>query len=940
MALLVAGTVGALGCHGDRPHGPPQGSLGGLCYEDGTCDEGLACNDDGHCVRADSCEGVDCSGHGTCEVQDGAAQCQCESGYHADGLSCIENEDQTPPVISDFQAKAVGSALIEVTWMTDEAATSQVDYGEGATDRTMGDDELVTDHRVVLSGLATETTYQVRARSADEWGNEAVTDATDVSTNGIDALLVRTGHPIMFIDDQVLAQVQQKTDDLASFHDRVLSHYMADTDDPLDTLTIRQAMDQVTGYDPRNVAPYYAMDGHLNQDPLAKAYGKQLVLSLIEREMTFANGDEEVRTSLFALGFLYDWLYDELDDSLRARVRSRIVDTLDFIQENRSRLLDPNFDLHNRLANVCALLGLLPLFHDIQADGADVVARYMAWLNVIVDNFRRYILPDQAWATEGGMNEMGWAYAASYSGLEPYLAWDFAVDEEPWLSDWQGDFFYGFLYGMRNDKIHWDAKHWDTFPYWGDVWNTQYYVPFQPNLVGLAASGMFYDNDVAKWFYTQALPVSSTYMAMTDLLYRDFGPDAGTSPESVSLPMSRLFPHSGYVLMRDRWDDLNANTLMAFRSGSFYAFNHNHRDMNAFTIFYKGPLAIDSGGYNVCGQWGSSHWWNYYTRTVAHNSMLVYDPNEVFKHGSTVLANDGGQKMFEISSPHLEDMLPGGANHLDGVLRYEDGGDYAYVLGDATKAYSADKLSLFQRSVAYVRNMSYDHPAMIIYDHVVATQADFAKAYLLHSIEEPTVDGDQVLIHIDTGDDPNDQGLLYQTTLLPEQHQLRVVGGSGQEFYVDDDGTGSPHNYIEDCTGTGYVPTERQKGAWRVEVQPTESSAEDFFLHVLSIADEADHSDPVEATLVQSAHLRGALLQDPDGTDSILVLFAEGNTDLADSLSLPTGQTFAHILVVGLDPNTHYSLDLDLGHDQLTLTRDDSGTLLASDQGTLYEQVQ
>jgi len=37
------------------------------------------------------CEGVDCSGHGTCEVQQGVPVCVCDAGYHAEGLDCVED---------------------------------------------------------------------------------------------------------------------------------------------------------------------------------------------------------------------------------------------------------------------------------------------------------------------------------------------------------------------------------------------------------------------------------------------------------------------------------------------------------------------------------------------------------------------------------------------------------------------------------------------------------------------------------------------------------------------------------------------------------------------------------------------------------------------------------------------------------------------------------
>ncbi len=37
------------------------------------------------------CEGVDCSGHGVCEVRNGAAVCICDAGYHSEGLECVED---------------------------------------------------------------------------------------------------------------------------------------------------------------------------------------------------------------------------------------------------------------------------------------------------------------------------------------------------------------------------------------------------------------------------------------------------------------------------------------------------------------------------------------------------------------------------------------------------------------------------------------------------------------------------------------------------------------------------------------------------------------------------------------------------------------------------------------------------------------------------------
>ena len=70
----------------------------GTCVEAGanaTCD----CDDDYHadgleCIAdADPCDGQTCSGHGTCVLVGEDATCECDTGYHAQGLECVANAD-------------------------------------------------------------------------------------------------------------------------------------------------------------------------------------------------------------------------------------------------------------------------------------------------------------------------------------------------------------------------------------------------------------------------------------------------------------------------------------------------------------------------------------------------------------------------------------------------------------------------------------------------------------------------------------------------------------------------------------------------------------------------------------------------------------------------------------------------------------------------------
>jgi hypothetical protein len=60
------------------------------------CDPGYHAQDL-ECIEdeVDPCENVTCSGHGSCQVVNNQAECDCDPGYHAQDLECIEDEIET-----------------------------------------------------------------------------------------------------------------------------------------------------------------------------------------------------------------------------------------------------------------------------------------------------------------------------------------------------------------------------------------------------------------------------------------------------------------------------------------------------------------------------------------------------------------------------------------------------------------------------------------------------------------------------------------------------------------------------------------------------------------------------------------------------------------------------------------------------------------------------
>jgi len=66
-----------------------EGSGGARCEcETGYHTEGLSCIEDG---TTGPCYEIDCSAHGTCVDVGGTPECRCDAGYHAEGLTCVEN---------------------------------------------------------------------------------------------------------------------------------------------------------------------------------------------------------------------------------------------------------------------------------------------------------------------------------------------------------------------------------------------------------------------------------------------------------------------------------------------------------------------------------------------------------------------------------------------------------------------------------------------------------------------------------------------------------------------------------------------------------------------------------------------------------------------------------------------------------------------------------
>ena len=290
----------------------------------------------------------------------------------------------------------------------------------------------------------------------------------------------------------------------------------------------------------------------------------------------------------------------------------------------------------------------------------------------------------------------------------------------------------------------------------------------------------------------------------------------GTPGASSSGKGAMYFDGTGEVIMRSGTgaDD----TYALFVSGGRTSY-HKHFDNNHFTIYKKGYRALDTGTRPEPG-WHLSH---YYARTVAHNCVTIRMPDErmpgYWGGGASTenkfepIPNDGGQ-----------------SSTLGSVLKeMHTTDDYVYLASDATKSYNSKKASLV------VREFIYFYPDLfVVFDRVTATDKNYPKTWLIHTINEPTMKGDREF------SETSDGGKMICRTLYPANAMLTKIGGSGKDFWSDGRNWPLPKLTPQEYGYNMNLPPANhpQLGHWRMEVSPQTASKEDLFMHIIQVGDK------------------------------------------------------------------------------------------------------
>lgn len=517
---------------------------------------------------------------------------------------------------------------------------------------------------------------------------------------------------------------------------------------------------------------------------------------------------------------VYDWCYDQMKDSEKKAYIESFV--------RIAKTMECGYPPHNR-EPIAGHSSEWMILRDILSAGIAIYDEYPDMYNYVIKMLYKDYLPVRNYIYAGHNYHQGTSYANVRFSNDLFSQWILSRMGTGGLYDASQQFvLYDFIYRRRPDGQVLPA---------GDT-NPNRRSPASYGLPAMLAYSFYKDGYLAYEYNRK--PKIDNHCLIFDVLWRDLTVEP-KSPDDLPLTRYSGTPF-GWMIARTGWD---ANSVIAeMKINEQFVGNHQHLDGGSFQLYYKGPLAIDAGAYQgSSGGYNSPHNKNFFKRTIAHNSLLVYNPDEKFaawNYGGSdkteFAGNDGGQRMpgdrWE-TCRSFKDLLSKayttGRALAHGMGKDTHAPDYSYLKGDITQAYS-NKVKEAKRSFVFLNLQSAQVPAaLIVFDKVVSSNPDFKKFWLLHCIEEPTIEGNRFIVKRTKN---NDSGMLQNQVLLPDASNARIekVGGPGKEFWVF--GTNYPNDAMP-----GRPDDANERGAWRVEVSPATPATENYFLNVMQVAD-------------------------------------------------------------------------------------------------------
>ncbi len=602
-------------------------------------------------------------------------------------------------------------------------------------------------------------------------------------------------------------------------------------------------------------------------------------------------------------GLLLDWCYDSLPVQMRQHLAQNLykVDRYFMNTYITSNSGNSYVSSHNAWNTFFANQYSLVLFN---ADGLTALQQdtVLQWYHITYDKWMNGFNPCYShFRDDAG----GWNWGAAYSMWS--LVDQFQLFENMRIAT--GNDFYSELSWVKNSiNQYWyfiQPNGWTINL--GDGFTNE-----QGDRVVYRHAQIFNDPR-SLWlaqYYSLPQNITWTWPIYLKLMYKDFNMPAVSKPDIAHDWWSNK---TGLSVSRTGWDSSSA--LVWFFNSPTKKAAHEHRDNNSFCIYKNAPQIINSGYYY---SYGDAHYINYYMKTIAHNSICVYDSSEQYTNWGVNVSNDGGQNesptlmnINDISSPQFQ---------KGKWILWGSGNDYCYNIADAHQSYDSTKLDRFTRRLFF-----YKPNKVVVLDFVhlkntATSQRDLK--WILHFQNEPSISGNLVNTtvpnHIESFDgkdisQTNGNGNVAVRTLLPINNITTRIGGNGYEYFVD--GTNYPV--------AGPVDTiHTTPGKWRIEVAPTFTTDSIIFLHTINIGDN------ITPSLAGGLLHQNAVSIAVDWVTELFYFSANGDTGVIHHLAenIPA-QRVLKIIAADLKPLTSFDILFDGNDAVYGITSDSNGIL-------------
>lgn len=733
------------------------------------------------------------------------------------------------------------------------------------------------------------------------WAMAAATDAASPP------VALRSGRPRIFADAQSFRQIAARCEKGGLME----PSYRAMLE------SLERPMNAKTAYYPRAwTGPQF---GFVFRVETALGRGGDRYLRHIKEAMWKADGSGIDGLDFGWDAVIYDWIYDALTPSERTLYGNRIGRFLRHYTRVPEITLEGGTYWYNQTWSpvmgiswsrdgITAKTMVALAIAGEQTEHADDARRWLA-------SFARRMPGEFA----GKLDRLGgvWPEGPNHGNCcyAPFLAW------EAWRFATGEDLFRP----VARTGFHREAPYWRIY---GAVPHTGH----MPHLED-TGPGFFVELDVSAFRAMHAAryrdgicqqmtrsAVESGRASWADMIWYDPSVPA-VSPKQ--LPPAFHFRESGHVYMRSGWEGPDDAWAVLTAAPAFTMYGYGSGGTGTFQIAKQGLLA-GHGGYSL---------WSSACVPSSQNVVLVYDANErYFKtSGEETPWNDGGPQVPNFY--HAREPVQRGE-----IVAYEHCDAYTYVAADLTRAYASvrddeptrqrtrsEKIRDFSRQFVFVRG---NPEFFVIYDRVAVTDPAFPQTWLIHLQSEPEVlsgDGPARITAQGPGfksyegaigalsrvasRDGNywttpKRGAVGVRTLLPKTARITKRGGQGFEVW------GNPH---DPKAANASADAERPKQSdidlcpWRLEVEPSDRSAEHHFLHVVVPYGDSGTDGPrlsphpAAMRLVETDSEEGVALDTSEG--SWKIVFHRGSRGGSVSIARKAATPFTAKLAEQIRPN-------------------------------------